>query len=179
MICEMCKPLLSEYTDGRLNAERRDQVQAHLTQCADCAALVRDFGALGGLLRGLPVSQTSPQFEARLAERLAQAGSPPQQAPWLRRLGALLRPQPLLWRPALALGAAAAAIAGMIAFQHPNPPMEPLPLPEGALVTHCVQQHRSYVGAQPLSDIAAQSLANQLDESATTPSVPLSGENDL
>ncbi len=177
MTCEMCNPLLSEYADGRLDAIRRDRVEMHLAQCPGCAALARDFRAIGGLLRGLPVSQTSPRFDALLAERLAQTRS--ARTPWLSRLADGLRPPPFLWRPALAFSAAAAAIAGAVAFQHPSVPVEPTPVSEGALVTHCVQQHRSYVGAQPLSDPAAQSLADQLDATGAVPTAATPGDGDL
>jgi anti-sigma factor RsiW len=177
MNCENDKSLLSEYADGRLDGTRRAQVEAHLAQCAPCAALLRDFQTTGGLLRGLPVSQTSSQFEARLAERLAQSQS--SKTFRLGGAGVWTRPQFTLWRPALALSAAAAAVVCTFFLGHPAVVTPPGQAPVGALVTQCVKQHRSYVSAQPLSDLAAQNLANQLDEtSGVSPSTQSSvGDN--
>ena len=180
MICETCRPLLSEYADGWLDPKRRRQVEAHLTRCTACTTLVGDFRTMGGLLRGLPLAQTSPSFDAQLAARLAQTKHSSVQASWLSQLAEWLRPASAVWRPALAFSAAAAAVAGVLVFQHPTVVVTPqTPAVEGALVAQCVQQHRSYVGAQPLSDPAAQSLANRLDETSPVLPAPTPGENDL
>lgn len=179
MNCTVNKQLISEYVDGHLDRKQQGQVRTHLTACPECEALARDMEKMGALLRGLPASQLSPQFDSRLAQRLAGMQSVRRPSRLSRAIAALL-PQPRIWRPALALGAAAAGIAGAALFWHPTSSQNTIPaVPEGVLVTHCVQQHRSYVGAQPLSDIAAQNLANQLDQTASAAVAPIPGDNDF
>ncbi len=173
MTCDAIKILISEYADGQLAPRRGDQVQAHLAHCPACAQLAQDFRAMRGLLRGLPKSETSSDFEAALTARLAQTRPASPAVARMRRLSSARLAPPSLWRPALALAAAAAVVAGVAFFPSPQIPSVPTPQPpavsDGALLAHCVQQHRSYVAAQPLSDIAAQNLANQLDNSASVP----------
>jgi anti-sigma factor RsiW len=169
MTCDVIKPLISEYSDGRLISAKHAQVESHLAHCPACSRLAQDFQTLTGLLHGLPLLETSRGFDADLADRLARTRASSQHVNWRERLAGLLRPQPIFWRPAIALCAAAAAIGGVVFLQRPAspPPVSPA-LSEGALVTHCVEQHRSYVAGQPLSDLAAQNLANQLDDGAGT-----------
>lgn len=167
MNCE--KPLISEYVNGTLTPEQRRRVHAHVEECKSCARLADDFRTMGRLLNTLPTAQTSAGFENRLAERLAQARRPSPLASWLRRAGGVLWPASFHLRPALALGAAIVVTAGVVF--HPSQldtlqPSPPAPVSAGfdnPLVTHCVEQHRSYVAVQPLSDLAAQNLATQID----------------
>ena len=171
MNCDM-KPLISEYVDGTLAPDQRRRVHAHLEECASCNRLAADFRAMGLLLHGLPTAQMSAAFDSRLAERLAQTRRPSPLASWLRRAGSVLWPAPSVRRPALALGAAMLVTAGIVFHPQPLGPVAPGTTPSAAafdtpLVTHCVEQHRSYVAAQPLSDIAAQNLATQLDSSGS------------
>lgn len=168
MNCENIKPLVSEYVDGTLAPERQRLVRAHLEQCAACARLAEDFRALGRLLHGLPAAQMTAGFESDLAARLAHARRPSPLTSWLRRIAGTLRPVPAR-RPALALGAALLVTAGVVMHPQPLGPITPGPITPATvsfdqpLVTHCVEQHRSDAAAQPLSDIAAQNLATQLD----------------
>ncbi len=167
MNCDM-KPLVSEYVDGALTPDRRRRVETHLAQCADCARLAEDFRGLSHLLQGLPAAQTSAGFEGSLAERLAHARRPAPFAAWLRRMADALRPSPAVLRPALALGTAMVVTAGVVLHQPPPGPItlgpaSPSVAVDKPLVSHCVEQHLNYVAVQPLSDIAAQNLATQLD----------------
>lgn len=173
MNCETLKPLVSEYIDGRLSPARSRQVRTHLDGCPECARLAQELQTLGGLLRSLPAAQTSADFDAGLARRIARTRRPSPAQVWLQRIGNALCPSPTLLRPALALGSAAAAAAvavGVVYFERPITP-PPVPLVSTSidrpLVSQCVEQHRSYVAAQPLSDIAAQNLASQVDGTDT------------
>lgn len=171
MNCEM-KPLISEYVDGTLAPERRRRVQAHMDECEPCRRLAEDFRVMGHLLHSLPIAHTSEGFDGRLAERMARMRRPSPSAAWLQRAGSILWPAPTLLRPALALGAAMLVTAGVLFYPQPLVPITPVPPPSPAafdtpLVTHCVEQHRSYVAVQPLSDIAAQNLATQLDSTGS------------
>jgi anti-sigma factor RsiW len=68
---------LVELTDGALSAERAGTVRAHLAQCARCQAWVDGFAALDArLAAALPEPTLSPQFDARLRERIATLSRP-------------------------------------------------------------------------------------------------------
>lgn len=183
MNCEM-KSLISEYVDGTLTPNQRRRVQAHLEQCASCAGLAEDFQAMSHLLQGLPTAQTSPEFDSRLTARLARTRRPSPLTSWLRRAGSTLWPSSSALRPALALGAALLVMVGVMFHPQPAGPIVPPPIPEAAgfdkpLVTQCVEQHRNDIAVQPLSDIAAQNLATQLDASGSLTSDAAMGEDNL
>ena len=181
MTCKTIQPLIVEYADGVLDLGRRAQVQTHLDECAACARQAREMAATQALLRALPPQRTSAQFEARLAERLAQARRPEPRSSWAERLAARLPMPTRALRPALALCAAAAAVIGVILYPSQTPIVSP-PAPvatESALVSQCVAQHQSDVAAQPLSDPAAQNLTTHLGDAASTASPDDLAESNL
>jgi len=65
---------LQAYHDGELEGEVREQVQAHLGQCASCVERLREWGELSAVLRRIRPAEGafSPEgeFWARLAGRL-------------------------------------------------------------------------------------------------------------
>ncbi len=158
MDCRTTHSWMTEYADGALDAARRARAEAHLAGCADCAALARQMAQTRSLLRGLTPAQTSPQFDARLAARLAAARRPSEAGAWWSRL---FPAQPPLLRPALALGAAAFAVLGVLA-SHPfaPPPAPPTAPDDAALITQCVALHQRDVAAQPLTDSAATGVGH-------------------
>jgi len=69
---------LLDLHDGSVPTERAAAVQWHLGQCARCRAWLDEFAALDArLAAGLPRPALSPDFEARLTERLAGLGRTP------------------------------------------------------------------------------------------------------
>jgi anti-sigma factor RsiW len=69
---------LLDLHDGSVPPERGAAVQSHLGQCARCRAWLDEFAALEArLAAGLPRPALSPDFDARLAERLAGLGRTP------------------------------------------------------------------------------------------------------
>ena len=50
--CDRCTELLGDYVEGRLAQEVLGAVEGHVASCAACAALVRDYQAIPGLVRG-------------------------------------------------------------------------------------------------------------------------------
>lgn len=163
MNCNSYRELLSEYQDGSLSPAERSRVETHLHDCSECAELAQDFRAIGNILRELPMAQTTSMFDERLGARIATIPAR-RQSRWLNQaIGFLHAPA---MRPALAMGAAAVIVGGMSFLWHPAAQTNSSAIPDRVLVSHCIQQHRSYVGAQPLSDIAAQNLANQLDQTS-------------
>lgn len=68
---------LVELHDGALPPERASAVHGHVEHCARCRDWVRAFAALDArLAAGLPQPRLSPEFDARLHERLAALNRP-------------------------------------------------------------------------------------------------------
>ena len=166
--CNDWKSRLSEYADGTLDLRRSLNVQDHIANCTACARIVRDFESTAALLHTLPARPLSVNFEANLARRLSEAQQRPQKAYWLTEIIARLNPRVL--RPALALGTAAIALGGVVFLTHPPPIAQTsatgqtLQSLDQGLVSQCVEQHQSYVAAQPLADWSAQNLAGHYDK---------------
>lgn len=174
MNCNNYRKLIPDYEDGLLSDHKLANVDLHIRSCKECGEFARDVRNIATVLHDLPTAQTSRQFDGRLASRIAEIPARKRQI-LSDRMGWLLRNYAM--RPALAMGAAAAITGGVFFWWHPITQTDASAAPDRVLVTHCVQQHRNYVGAQPLSDIAAQNLANQLDQTSLASSaVQMPGE---
>ncbi len=118
--CKKIQTDLSEYVDGTLDNDRAWTIKMHLSSCAVCDQIVRDFSATARLVGSLPQLEPSSNFEAALAKRLAdQALAPRKSAPlWNRALDAFgsLHLRPAVFGPGLAL--AALAPVAFFAFTH-------------------------------------------------------------
>ncbi|MGO8671598.1 MAG: anti-sigma factor family protein [Capsulimonadaceae bacterium] len=163
--CDNWKPLLSEYIDDGLDSRRTTQVEKHLADCGDCRTFVDSLRSNKDLLRSLPLHQTSSTFDTRLAERIAALNGPPAVAnplaAWWQSVFAHPVPGRIL-RPAFAAVAAFGVIGtGFGLYFHTS--IVGTPQTDTALIAHCVEQHRSYVESEPLTDVSAQALAGQVD----------------
>jgi anti-sigma factor RsiW len=172
MNCQTVKSLLSEFLDERLAAAEAWQVQTHLSDCAACGKTCRELESLRRALQALPTRQPSANFDSALAQRLALTRRPAPRRTWRDRLALpFRRPVPLL-RPAFALGVAVAAVGGVLLL----PTHAPMPEPtvasavhsaDHAFVADCVAQRRRDAAGEPLADLAAQNLADHLDNAAS------------
>lgn len=59
------------YVDGRLSAEERHRIEAHLAACGDCRARAEEFGNLWKALDETPAIEPSLGFDAQLRRRIA------------------------------------------------------------------------------------------------------------
>jgi hypothetical protein len=96
---------LNDYVDRELPGTQRAELSAHLAECQDCAAELRELEYTVGLLRRLPEEELPPGFADAVMERVRAGESEPG---WLRTLRGLLQ-------PTLTIGATA-AIAGLAVF---------------------------------------------------------------
>jgi len=168
---------LSEFTDETLDASAAWQVQTHLSGCAECTRIFRDFEASKLLLQAIPPAAPSAGFDAALMQRLALTRRPAAPAQtWRTKLAAVFVPLTVSpgrrLRPALALGAAV-VVAGSATLLFPVHPPTPAPAlavhsADPAFVADCVAQHHRDTAAEPLADLSAQTLAGNLD----TPAAP-------
>lgn len=98
----ICAEELSAYLDGESDAPLR--TAQHLAACPECAKRYEDLCELAGALQGVQAPSVSPEFSARVMERVA--GTPMERPVWL---------VPLHWKRWTAV-AAAACLVVMVAI---------------------------------------------------------------
>lgn len=54
MTCEQCKDKLTEFIEGDLSSDEKQQLQAHLADCPECARALQEMRGLLAVLHGLP-----------------------------------------------------------------------------------------------------------------------------
>lgn len=96
---------LNDYVDRELPGTQRAEVSAHLKQCQECAAEVRELDQAVALLRRLPEPALPPGFADAVIERVRAGESEPS---WLGSLRGLLQPMLTV--------TATAALAGLAVF---------------------------------------------------------------
>lgn len=69
--CDKYKPFFSSYIEGDVFPEQRSLIEAHLAKCPPCQRAVQRLRAMCNTLRGLPILTTSPDFEYRLHQQIA------------------------------------------------------------------------------------------------------------
>src|SRR5919107_3188826 len=138
MRCEDCLPLIEEYFDGEVTGQTGEQVGAHLSACADCAAALDALSFeqeiyarydRGGL-------EVTPDLWARVSAEIARTPPTPESPaagrPFLSRardyvaaaLGALAVRPALASSLALLVVAAAAGTLWLARRQPANPPAQ-------------------------------------------------------
>ena len=169
--CPAWAERIAERADGTLPGGRLASVTAHLEACTGCAQAAEEMAVLRRAVSALPVRPTSPHFEARLAARLAAVEAQRERASWRTMWAEAWQGGPRAVRPALALGAMTLVAVGAAFFEHVTPTLVSAPpvslAADHALVSHCVEQHRTEAAAQPLSDLSAQNLAAQVDRASS------------
>src|SRR5919199_81763 len=118
MRCEDCLPLIEEYFDGEVEGQTGEQIGAHLSSCADCAAALDALSFEQEIYarydRGLEVS---PALWANVSAEIARGPQtepkPPAREKFLSRLRGAVAPvfASLAMRPALASSLALIAVA--------------------------------------------------------------------
>ena len=112
--------LLPWFANRTLGDAEREQVEAHLAQCAECRAELAAERQLAAAIESSAASDTGPSWE-RMKQKLEAAGKPdfrPAAPFWMRRV-------PLAWAIAGPMAAAAA-----IAILFVNLPATPSPQPQ-------------------------------------------------
>ena len=61
---------LSDYIDGALSGAEREELDAHLAECTDCRALVRDLRSVRREARSLPPVEPPEQVWESIADRI-------------------------------------------------------------------------------------------------------------
>jgi anti-sigma factor RsiW len=88
MKCEDVSKELIAYLDRRSYSAEREEVEAHLVECAACRSRAEEFRKLWNLLDEVPLVEPSLSFDAKVRQRIAAEPRPS----WLN----WLVPQPRL-----------------------------------------------------------------------------------
>lgn len=102
--CDRLVDVLDDYLDGCAGADRRAAIDAHLSSCATCPALLADVRAIRGAARTLEPIEPPPDVWRRVQTDVQRDA--PAPTPWLQRLGAPFS----WWRAGQAIG----AVAGLV-----------------------------------------------------------------
>lgn len=102
MNCPRIQPLLSDYLDGELNAERAEAVEHHLSGCPRCANLLRELRGTVRIVAHLGRQRCPVDLRAAVVQSIAR---PPAR-----------RATGLLFRRLLAALAGGTAVAATLAF---------------------------------------------------------------
>lgn len=89
--CAEIRPKVSAYHDGELEPAQRELVAAHLANCPECSAYLRDLGQIGRLLRQDRACQLPEDMWGRIAAA-AQVARPTKRewaGGWLARAAAV------------------------------------------------------------------------------------------
>jgi len=74
MDCRRAEELLSDHLEGTLPGDLRADLEAHLRECASCAALRGTLGSVVAALRGFPTLEPAEDLAERAASRALAAG---------------------------------------------------------------------------------------------------------
>jgi len=119
MICAERRAALVAYLDEELGATERAELESHLAGCPECRLALEAERRLSVALTSLSPVEPPPDFEARFWARIAREREHP--AGWWARL--------FTRRLALAVGGAAAvAVAAVLALRPPAEPDIDLPI---------------------------------------------------
>jgi len=142
MNCRKCKDMMIEALYGELRPAERDQFDAHLRSCPDCAS---EYSVLGATLRVMDKKRTpdpGPEFWdgywARLASRMGrEEAAGPARLPMADRLRRLFTLLPR-WSYRLAAGAALVAVGILIGRSLLSPPGTNSPFPRNPVTSGAV-----------------------------------------
>ena len=114
---------LAADADGELNAEEQRVVRAHLSECPDCRALVKDERALKALLRERLRRVSLPsEIRAAIGATLDRDDAGSRPLGWLVGLIPEFRRRPQLWAPVAAI---AIAILLLVTIRAPRTKQTP------------------------------------------------------
>ncbi|HEY3331119.1 MAG TPA: zf-HC2 domain-containing protein [Capsulimonadaceae bacterium] len=170
--CNSFRPMISEYLDNSLSADKMWKVQMHLSICPDCAKLAESLSETVTLIRQLPAQTLSPSFDTNLASRIAEAAKQKQQlarAPWViraaRQVSTAFSTDSIIYSRKYRLTAPVALATAMLGvallLSSPSqvaPPETHAVAPDSAFATACMHQNHTYISGQPFADPSAQAL---------------------
>jgi anti-sigma-K factor RskA len=148
MDCRQVQPKIADYSVGVLRAREMEQVEQHMTACADCAREWRQMEAVMGLVERVGAQEPPPHLWNGVYNRITQEDV--RRAPglwdWLMR-----GPRRLV--AGTATGLAAAALLAAVYFSQPPPTNPPWAVTNvGGTTALAVQQHAMLAGGEAFAD---------------------------
>ncbi|MBL7093988.1 zf-HC2 domain-containing protein [candidate division KSB1 bacterium] len=68
--CHQCEELISDYIEGKLDSNSRQQFDNHIKACSQCAGKTKNVKVLHNTLIALPGKQVSSDFDSMLRARI-------------------------------------------------------------------------------------------------------------
>ncbi len=112
MKCDCYRELWSDYCEGEIDQESKEQLEAHIRSCRICAEGLSAFRRTLETMKGLPRLEVSASFDARLARALAEERVS-EQEPWYSKIGRI----GMRYAPAAASIAAVLIVSFVLALQ--------------------------------------------------------------
>ena len=171
MNCKQFSECIGDYVNRTLGENTAD-AKAHLSTCAQCAALAKEMEDTSLLVRSLDRMSTPAGFEERLKARLASSVAPSgargRILNRIRAIGKTLLGTPtherrLLFRPVLATLLLCIIIAGSV-FMFIRGQRVGAPDTDWAYIETCREQHASFAATDPLADESAVILKERAHE---------------
>ncbi|RKZ22662.1 hypothetical protein DRQ23_04630 [bacterium] len=76
MNCKDVKKYLSDYIDGLLPSEMKEEFESHLNQCSECRSLVEDVKAIQKETLRIKIPQLNPYMFQRIKHRVESETQP-------------------------------------------------------------------------------------------------------
>jgi hypothetical protein len=102
--------ILTDYCAGTLDPAVAFEIDTHIEQCAECRRMVEAQRVVWEMLDAWTPLEVSRNFDTRLFARIAAEQVEPGWRQWVRRVFLPAAPH-RLWKPAVSLAAAGAAVA--------------------------------------------------------------------
>jgi len=159
MSCRRVNRLLSTYIDDACSPRQRAQVEEHLNNCPECAALLRELRQTIELVSALPRDRTSDDFMAALRPRLRELEQTAEPGLLRRALQWMLDSQ-VRWRTATAAALVlviAVGIFGMLSRRQDVRLLGDAPAvtARDAYLSNVVERHRRFAATNlPFDDRA-------------------------
>lgn len=156
--CPSAEQTIAGYIDGNLSTDDRISFERHMASCQVCRTIEHELRMTQSLLRTLPSVAPRDDFEARLANRIADVKLKP--APWWTRLMMPGYVQPVR-RPHVAIPfVAAASVVASLGFVYVSrvPTVKTGTVQtaaasdENAVLSELANQHHAASASQSLGD---------------------------
>ena len=124
--CSNFAPLISKYIDGECDRNEQEKVRIHLETCTECRELKEELESVMSLAASAHPHEESRDVNWDAMWKNIEKQAFPAPSIW-QKIAETLR-QPVIWFPAAALSAAAAALLFLNIYPHSTPQTRTAPL---------------------------------------------------
>jgi hypothetical protein len=160
--CKKIQNELSAYLDEMVSSKQAWEIGEHLKTCAVCSEVADQLEKTTKLLATLPQRDLSPNFEAALAQRLAEQALTPKKASVWQQFFALPRVKPLFATGIAALAVIPIAIVTLRARPAIVPP-ESIGVAKASALEEATEEHQSASSDEAFGDASGILIASAED----------------